>query len=94
MQLEEQPETEMVLALEIAEQENSVIITRCVLQHAHSQRVVIKSTGMVQFREIVRVRVNFAICLAAVVVCNIIIIRPKYYRITILFFRLNISAFN
>ena len=51
----------MVLALEIAEQENSVIITWRVLLHAQSPLVVRKSPEMVQAKEIVRVRMNFAI---------------------------------
>ena len=51
----------MVLALEIAEQENSVTITWRVLVHARNPLVVRKSPAMVQAKEIVRVRMNFAI---------------------------------
>ena len=61
MRLEEQQETGLVLALEIAEQENSVTITWRVLVHAQSPLVVRKSPEMVQAKEIVRVRLNFAI---------------------------------
>ena len=61
MQLEEQQETVMVLALEIAEQENSVIITWRVQRHAQSLAVVSKSPGMVQAKEIVRLQLNSAI---------------------------------
>ena len=61
MRLEEQQETGMVLALEIAEQENSVTITWRVLVHARNPLVVRKSPEMVQAKEIVRVRLNFAI---------------------------------
>ena len=61
MRLEEQQETGMVLALEIAEQENSVTITWRVLLRAQSPLVVHKSPEMVQAMEIVRVRMNFAI---------------------------------
>ena len=55
MRLEEQQETGMVLALEIAEQENSVTITWRVLVHAQSPLVVRKSPAMAQAKEIVRV---------------------------------------
>ncbi len=51
----------MVLALEIAEPENSVTITWHVLQHVQRPRVVHSLLGMVLAKEIVRLRLSFAI---------------------------------
>ena len=77
MQLEELQETGMVLALEIAAPENSVTITLHVLQHVRNPRAVHKWLEMVEPKEIVRTRMNFAMRLEVVAVYNIINIVPN-----------------
>ena len=78
MQLEEQQETVMVLALEIAEPESSATTISLVLQHVQNPRVVHKWLEMVVAKEIVRLRMNFAMRLEVVAVYNITNILPKY----------------